>query len=54
MPHSFWTKQRQSFTMLTSVIVRVDESIAVITTFSVSNNLYYILIQLLHVFQWVL
>lgn len=33
--------------------MQVDESITFITTFSVSNNLYFILIQLLNVFKWV-
>lgn len=51
MPTQFWQAQRQSFSSLSKLCVQVDESISIITTFSVSNNLYFLLIQLLHSFQ---
>lgn len=53
MPAAFWTEQRHSFTLISNLVGRVDEAIAVITTFSISNNMYFILLQLLNVFQWV-
>lgn len=51
MPTQFWRAQRQSFSSLSQLCVQVDEAISIITTFSVSNNLYFLLIQLLHSFQ---
>lgn len=48
MPKQFWRAQRQSFSSLSQLCVKVDKSISIITTFAVSSNLYYVLIQLLH------
>lgn len=47
----FWINQRGHFTAISYLISKVDDSISVITAFSVSSNLYYILIQLLHSFE---
>lgn len=53
MPSTFWCEQRQCFTLLTRFIAKVDKKLSIVTVFSVTSNLYYILIQLLHSFEWV-
>lgn len=51
MSNHFWQVQRYTFGSLSLLCMRVDKAISLITTFAVSSNLYYILIQLLHSFQ---
>lgn len=51
MPSSFWCTQRQCFTSLTKLIAKVDTKLAIVTVSSMTSNLYFILIQLLHSFE---
>lgn len=51
MCKTFWINQRHHFTEISRLISKVDDSVAMITAFSLSSNLYYILLQLLHSFQ---
>lgn len=52
MSHSFWNNQRRHFSAITTLVERVDDSISIVTAFSVSSNLYHICLQLLRSFQW--
>lgn len=51
MCRTFWTNQRQHYSSISRLISKVDRAMSVITIFSVSSNLYFILIQLLHSFE---
>lgn len=51
MPESFWMNQRNIFTLLTELVKQVDNSISILVLFSMANNFYYILIQLLYTTQ---
>lgn len=52
MSLSFWNNQRRHFSAMTTLVERVDDSISIVTAFSVSSNLYHICLQLLRSFQW--
>lgn len=52
MGNDFWAIQRGYYSSISSLVTKVDDAVSIITAFSLSNNLYYILIQLLHSFQY--
>lgn len=51
MSTTFWMQQRTYFAELIHLISLVDDSISIITVLSLSNNFYFILLQLLHSFE---
>lgn len=51
MHSAFWLQQRNYFSELSQLIALVDENISIITVLSLSNNFYFILVQLLHSFE---
>ncbi|XP_037035018.1 gustatory receptor for sugar taste 64f-like [Bradysia coprophila] len=51
MSKSFWIQQRQRYTDLCHLISTVDKALSILTTLCISNNMYYILMQLLNSFQ---
>lgn len=51
MPAGFWTTQRQHYASISMLIAKVDKKLSIVTVFSVSSNLYQILIKLLHSFE---
>lgn len=52
MGNDFWAIQRGHYSSIAGLVTKVDDAVSMITAFSLSNNLYYILIQLLHSFQY--
>lgn len=51
MSSAFWIEQRIHFNNLAQLVAKVDQLITLMCSFSLSLNLYGILIQLLSCFQ---
>lgn len=51
MSNAFWIEKRRHFTNLSELVASVDQLITLMCSFSLTLNLYAILIQLLNCFQ---